>query len=126
MFIHVDENGFDELTWRNRATENIPDNMFAPVTHVDGRGEIRTSEDADVPFDLPLPWTGEAFRMRQISRAVDTTCGGIRQIHILTTNTVLPAGEVIYRMGSGWRQETTSAATAFTSTWIPTTVTPHR
>lgn len=34
-------------------------------------------------------------------------CGGAstRQIHILTTRTDLAAGEVIYRMGSRWRQE---------------------
>jgi prepilin-type processing-associated H-X9-DG protein len=105
LFKHMDENGFDVLTWRKGGTENIPENLFAPVTYVDGHGESRTWIAADTPVELPLAGTGEAFRMRQISRSVTTTGGGTRQIHILTTNTDLPAGEVIYRMGSRWRQE---------------------
>lgn len=49
--------------------------------------------------------TGEVFNIRQISRIVATTGGGTRQIHILTTDKDLPAGEVVYRMGNRWRQE---------------------
>ncbi len=60
------------------------------------------------------------FAMRQVTLAVpatkharkhateDGTAGdgaGLRQIHILTTRTDLPAEQVIYRMGSRWRQE---------------------
>ncbi|MDJ0356569.1 hypothetical protein QMG52_10830 [Paenarthrobacter sp. PH39-S1] len=99
------ENGFDVLTWRKGATENINENLFAPVTHADGHGETRTWMAADTSVDLPLARTGEAFRMRQISPTVPATGGGTRQIHILSTNTEIPAGEVIYRMGSRWRQE---------------------
>ncbi|HET6704513.1 putative transposase [Amycolatopsis sp.] len=61
---------------------------------------------------------GKVFAMRQVTLAVPTTkhgkkhgsrrgAGGsdLRQIHILTTRTDLPAEQVIYRMGSRWRQE---------------------
>ncbi|MFB9164101.1 putative transposase, partial [Arthrobacter psychrochitiniphilus] len=34
-----------------------------------------------------------------------TTGGGTRQIHILTTDRDLSAGELVYRMGNRWRQE---------------------
>ena len=51
--------------------------------------------------------------MRQVTLLVATNKTGreehpqasTRQIHILTTRTDLAAGEVIYRMGSRWRQE---------------------
>ncbi|MCZ2405094.1 hypothetical protein IV498_18530, partial [Paenarthrobacter sp. Z7-10] len=105
LFKHMAENGFDVLTWRKGGTENITEDLFTPVTHVDGHGETRTWAAADTLVDLALAGTGEAFRMRQISRTVPATGGGTRQIHILTTDTELPAGEVIHRIGSRWRQE---------------------
>jgi len=62
--------------------------------------------------DLP---TGddELFTMRQVSLLVANNRTGrdehgqdsTRQIHILTTRGDLPAEQVIYRMGSRWRQE---------------------
>jgi transposase-like protein len=55
------------------------------------------------------------FVMRQVTLAVPATRhartqggrgdSGVRQIHILTTRTDLPTEQVIYRMGSRWRQE---------------------
>src|SRR5450756_47216 len=53
------------------------------------------------------------FTMRQVSLTVANTKPGrgehgqdsTRQIHILTTRGDLPVEQVIYRMGSRWRQE---------------------
>ncbi|MET3205166.1 prepilin-type processing-associated H-X9-DG protein [Arthrobacter sp. UYEF6] len=105
LFKHMDEAGFDVLTWRKGTTTDIPENSFTEVAHVDAHGEPRTWNAADTAVDLAMAATGEAFRMRQISRIVPARGGTTRQIHILTTDQGMPAGEVIYRMGSRWRQE---------------------
>src|SRR5665648_229859 len=42
--------------------------------------------------------------MRQVTRR-ETRKRAVRQLHILTTRTDLSAAEVVYRMGSRWRQE---------------------
>jgi prepilin-type processing-associated H-X9-DG protein len=105
LFKHMDEAGFDVLTWRKGATGNIAEDHFAPVTFVDAHGETGTWNAADTLVDLALATTGEVLTMRQISRIVPARGGATRQIHILTTDTRIPAGEVIYRMGSRWRQE---------------------
>ncbi|WP_248762124.1 putative transposase [Pseudarthrobacter sp. SSS035] len=105
LFKHMDEAGFDVLTWRKGTTADIPEDSFTEVAHVDTHGETRTWNAADTAVDLALATTGEAFRMRQISRIVPVRGGATRQIHILTTDQGTPAGEVIYRMGSRWRQE---------------------
>jgi hypothetical protein len=62
--------------------------------------------------DLPID-NDEMFTMRQVSLTVPGTKTGrgehgqdsTRQIHILTTRTDLGVEQVIYRMGSRWRQE---------------------
>lgn len=105
LFAHMTGAGFDVLTWRKGSTEDIAEDLFTRVTHTDDRGEPRSWIAADSHVDLPLSGTGEVLRMRQISRIVPTRGGGSRQIHILTTAREMPAGEVIYRMGSRWRQE---------------------
>ena len=43
--------------------------------------------------------------MRQITRLIDNGKGAVRQIHLLTTRTDLTPGELLFRMGSRWRQE---------------------
>ncbi|MCY0906705.1 putative transposase [Arthrobacter sp. H14-L1] len=105
LFKHMDEAGFDVLTWRKSTPPEIPENHFTPVTHTDAHGQTRTWNAADTAVDLALATTGEAFRIRQISRIVPVRGGATRQIHILTTDQGMSAGEVIYRMGSRWRQE---------------------
>ena len=105
LFKHMDEAGFDVLTWRKGTTADIPEDRFTEVAHSDAHGETRTWNAADTTVDLALATTGETFTMRQISRIVPARGGTTRQIHILTTDTRIPAGEVIYRMGSRWRQE---------------------
>ncbi|MDQ6738804.1 MAG: helix-turn-helix domain-containing protein [Actinomycetota bacterium] len=105
LFQHMSSAGFDVLTWRKGTTEDINETLFAEVTHTDGHGETRSWTAADTRVEVPVGTTGEVFAMRQISREVNTPGGGRRQIHILTTDTDMSAGEVIYRMGARWRQE---------------------
>lgn len=105
LFQHMHSAGFDVLTWRKGTTQDIQATLFAEVAHTDEHGQTRTWNAADTAVELPVGTTGEVFPMRQLSRQVNTTGGGSRQIHILTTNTDMPAGEIIYRMGARWRQE---------------------
>ncbi|WP_171814372.1 helix-turn-helix domain-containing protein [Arthrobacter dokdonensis] len=108
LFKHMDAAGFDVLTWRKGTTKDIEEKLFTEVSHTDDHGEERKWSVADTIVDLPLATTkktGEVFSIRQISRIVGTTGGGTRQIHILTTDRDLPAGELVYRMGNRWRQE---------------------
>lgn len=105
LFQHMAGKGFDVLTWRKGTTGDINETLFTEVTHTDGHGETRSWSAADTAVEVPAGTTGEVFAMRQISRQVRTTGGGSRQIHILTTDTGMPVGEVIHRMGARWRQE---------------------
>ena len=108
LFKHMDAAGFDVLTWRKGTTKDIEEKLFAEVSHTDEHGEEKTWSVADTVVDLPLATTkktGEVFNIRQISRIMGTTGGGTRQIHILTTDRSMSAGEVVYRMGNRWRQE---------------------
>ncbi|MDJ0313901.1 putative transposase [Arthrobacter sp. H35-D1] len=110
LFKHMDENGFDVLTWRKGTTADIDESKFTEVSHSDEHGEEKTWSVADTIVDLVLPTTkktGEMYPMRQLSRIVPAKGkgGGTRQIHILTTNRTLPAGEAVWRMGNRWRQE---------------------
>ncbi|WP_434621186.1 putative transposase [Arthrobacter sp. A5] len=100
LFQHMAGKGFDVLTWRKGATEDITENLFTSVTHTDEHGQSSSWSAADTLVDLLLSKTGEVFRMRQITRIVPARGGDTRQIHILTTNTDMGAGEIIYRMGA--------------------------
>lgn len=101
LFADMHACGFDTLTWRKGPTEDIDLEAFTEVTHVDDHGTEHTWLTADTMVELPLGDAGTTFRMRQVTR----TRGDGRQIHLLTTRTDLPAAEVIWRMGSRWRQE---------------------
>ncbi|WP_427016417.1 putative transposase [Pseudarthrobacter sp. P1] len=108
LFAHMAAQGFDVLTWRKGKTEDIDASLFTEVSHTDGHGETRSWPVADTLVDLPLAGsktTGEVFQTRQITRTVPTAGGATRQIHILTTDHDLPAGEAVYRMGARWRQD---------------------
>ncbi|WP_456504600.1 putative transposase [Arthrobacter sp. UYCu723] len=108
LFQHMKEQGFDVLTWRKGKTDDVDEALFTEITHADEHGETRTFSAADMLVDLPLTTTaktGEVFRIRQITRIVAASGGGTRQIHILTTDHTVPAGEAIHRMGNRWRQE---------------------
>ncbi|GAC1380949.1 MAG: hypothetical protein NVSMB43_22270 [Pseudarthrobacter sp.] len=104
LFAHMAGKGFDVLTWRKGATEDIENTLFTTVEYVDEAGRTHAWEAADTMVDLHIDEHGTLFRMRQITRKVDSKTGS-RQIHILTTRTDPGAAELIYRMGSRWRQE---------------------
>ena len=43
--------------------------------------------------------------LRQVTRRVAEKAGAIRQIHVLTSRTDLPPGEVCWRVSSRWRED---------------------
>jgi len=113
LFAHMDTEGFDVLTWRKGSAENLDESLFTNLACTDETGRVHQWLAADTNVDLPVGETGEVFTMRQVSLTVPGTKTGrdhdgrdaTRQIHILTTRTDLPPEQVIYRMGSRWRQE---------------------
>jgi transposase len=112
LFAHMGAAGFDVLTWRKGLAEDIDESLFTDLAYVDQTGRGHAWRVADTTVDLPVGG-GEVFTMRQVSLTVPGTKTGrgehgqdtTRQIHILTTRTDLPVEQVIYRMGSRWRQE---------------------
>jgi transposase-like protein len=113
LFAYMDAAGFDVLTWRKGAAADVAESLFTDLTYVDETGRGHTWRVADSTVDLPTNDSGEEFTMRQVSLTVPGTKTGrdkdgqdsTRQIHILTTRGDLGAEQVIYRMGSRWRQE---------------------
>jgi len=113
LFAHLHAQGFDVLTWRKGPADDIDEGEFVDVTHVDEQGREHAWRAADTTVNLPTTDDGDVFAMRQVTLLVADTKSGMaqhgpasrRQIHILTTRTHLPIGEVIHRMGSRWRQE---------------------
>src|ERR1019366_6423079 len=82
-------------------------------TYVDETGRAHAWRVADTTVDLSIGDNDEVFTMRQVSLLVANNKTGrgeqgqdsTRQTHILTTRADLPVEQVIYRMGSRWRQE---------------------
>jgi transposase-like protein len=113
LFAHMDAEGFDVLTWRKGVAQDVDESLFTDLTYVDETGRTHTWRVADTTVDLPTNDAGEVFMMRQVSLTVPGTKSGrdkdgqdsTRQIHIATTRTDLGVEQVIYRMGSRWRQE---------------------
>ena len=114
LFAHMHAAGFDVLTWRKVPAENIAPHLFTDVSFVDDHGRGHCWRVGDTTVDLPTSDNDDdVFSMREVTLEVPNTKTGrgkheqesTRQIHILTTRTDLAAGEVIYRMGSRWRQE---------------------
>jgi hypothetical protein len=111
LFAHMDAEGFDVLTWRKVPAENVEQDLFADLTYLDETGRVHQWQVADTTVDLPTG-NDQVFTMRQVSLLVANKSGrakdghdSTRQIHILTTRGDLPVEQVIYRMGSRWRQE---------------------
>jgi transposase len=113
LFAHMDAAGFDVLTWRKGLAGDIDPDLFAGAAYTDETGRTHTWLVADTTVDLPTNDAGDVFTMRQVSLTVPGSKtgrdkdgqGSTRQIHILTTRTDLGVEQVIYRMGSRWRQE---------------------
>jgi transposase len=113
LFAHMDAAGFDVLTWRKGLAGDIDPDLFTGAAYTDETGRTHTWLVADTTVDLPTNDAGDVFTMRQVSLTVPGSKtgrdkdgqGSTRQIHILTTRGDLSAEQVIYRMGSRWRQE---------------------
>jgi transposase len=113
LFAHMDAQGFDVLTWRKGLAEDVDPDLFTDAAYTDETGRTHQWRVADTTVDLPIGEHDEVFTMRQVSLLVANNKTGrqehpaalTRQIHILTTRTDLPVEQVIYRMGSRWRQE---------------------
>jgi len=109
---HMDTQGFDVLTWRKGFAEDVDPDLFTDLTYVDETGRSHAWRVADTTVDLPVG-DDQVFTMRQVTLIVANNKTGretrgqssTRQIHILTTRGDLPVEQVIYRMGSRWRQE---------------------
>jgi hypothetical protein len=105
--------GFDVLTWRKGSAEDVDPDLFTNLTCVDQPGRTHQWLVGDTTVDLPVGETGEVFTTRQVSLTVANNKTGrqtrgqdsTRQIHILTTRAEMSVEQVIYRMGSRWRQE---------------------
>jgi hypothetical protein len=112
LFEHMDAQGFDVLTWRKGLAEDVDHTLFTDAAWLDETGRTHQWRVADTTVDLPVG-DDQVFTMRQVTLLVagnktsrdregqDST----RQIHILTTRGDLSPEQVIYRMGSRWRQE---------------------
>jgi hypothetical protein len=111
LFEHMDAQGFDVLTWRKGLAEDVDPTLFTDLTYTDETGRTHQWRVADTTVDLSID--DEVFTMRQVTLLVagnktgrqEHPAASTRQIHILTTRTDLPVEQVIYRMGSRWRQE---------------------
>ncbi|QGH70253.1 hypothetical protein GCE65_12630 [Pseudactinotalea sp. HY158] len=104
LFAHMAARGFDVLTWRKGHTENVAGDLFAETVSIDETGREHHWILADTIVELPIKNGGGTYPMRQVTR-LDTKKGLTKQVHVLTTRTDLPAVEIMYRMGSRWRQE---------------------
>jgi hypothetical protein len=113
LFAHMDAQGFDVLTWRKGFADDVDPDLFSDAAYQDETGRGHQWRVADTTVDLPIGDNDEVFTMRQVTLIVANNKTGrqehpadsTRQIHILTTRADLPVEQVIYRMGSRWRQE---------------------
>jgi hypothetical protein len=112
LFEHMDAQGFDVLTWRKGLAQDVDPDLFTDLTYTDDTGRTHQWRVADTAVDLPVG-DDQVFTMRQVSLLVAGNKTGrgergqdsTRQIHIAATRADLPVEQVIYRMGSRWRQE---------------------
>jgi hypothetical protein len=113
LFEHMDAQGFDVLTWRKGLADDVDPDLFTDAAYQDETGRVHQWRVADTTVDLPVGEHDQVFTMRQVTLIVANNKTGreehpaasTRQIHILTTRGDLPVEQVIYRMGSRWRQE---------------------
>jgi transposase len=108
LFADITAAGFDLLTWRKGPAPDLPAEEFTTVACTDDRGRAHEYDLADTTVELGIsegPRKGQAVTLRQVTRRVPARHGAIRQIHVLTSRTDLPAGEVCWRLTSRWREE---------------------
>jgi hypothetical protein len=100
-------------TWRKGLAEDVDPTLFTDAAWLDETGRTHQWRVADTTVDLPVGEHDQVFTMRQVTLTVannktsrdEHPAASTRQIHILTTRGDLPVEQVIYRMGSRWRQE---------------------
>jgi hypothetical protein len=109
LFADIIAAGFHLLTYRKASPgKDIPDlpaDQFSVVTAVGDDGRPLKYELAESAIKLAITKgrrKGETLTLRQVTR-LDKG----RQVHVLTDRQAgdLPGSEVIYRMGSRWREE---------------------
>ena len=109
LFADIIAAGFHLLTYRKASPgKDIPDlppGQFSTVTHTGDDGRAREYKLAESAVELAIAKggrKGETVRLRQVTR-LDKG----KQVHVLTDRQAgdLPAADVIYRMGSRWREE---------------------
>ena len=109
LFADIIHAGFHLLTCRkNTAGKEIPElpaEEFSVVSHASDGGRPREYELAESEAELAITKgerKGKTVKLRQVTRRDKG-----RQVHILTSRQAgdLPAADVIYRMGSRWREE---------------------
>jgi hypothetical protein len=108
VFADLIETGFDILTYRKGAICDLPSEAFATIEFTDDRGRRRSIEIADGTTELAISEgrrKGETVTLRQVTRRKADRHGELRQTHILTSRTDLPAEQVAMRMFSRWREE---------------------
>jgi transposase len=108
LFADITTAGFDLLTWRKGPAPDLPAGEFTTVACTDDRGRAHEYDLADTTIELGIsegPRKGQTVTLRQVTRQVPARHGAIRQIHVLTSRTDLPAGEVCWRLTSRWREE---------------------
>lgn len=115
LFHDLTEAGFDPLTWRKGETANLSKELFGKHSHTDAWGNTYAYEQvADTTVNLEYGPTKNpvVFPMRQISRIVaagqqvrEATGEDTRQIHLLTSNTELPAAQLLHLISARWRHE---------------------
>jgi transposase len=108
LFADITAAGFGLLTWRKGPAPDLPAGQFTTVTCTDDQGRAHEYELADTTVTLPIsdgPRKGQTVTLRQVTRLVPARAGATRQIHMLTSRTGLPAGQVCWRMSARWREE---------------------
>ncbi len=109
LFADIIDARFDLLTYRkNEAGKDaraLPAEAFTTASWTGDDGRSRQYDLADTTVDLAITKgkrKGETLTLRQVTR-LDKG----RQVHVLTDRQAgdLPGPEVIYKMGSRWREE---------------------
>jgi hypothetical protein len=108
LFADITAAGFGLLTWRKGPAPDLPADAFTTVACTDDRGRAHEYELADTTVELGIsegPRRGQTVTLRQVTRRVPAKAGATRQIHALTSQDDLTAGEVCWRLSSRWREE---------------------
>lgn len=115
LFHELCEAGFDPLTWRKGETTNLSEELFSKQSYTDSWGltyAYKQVADTTINLEYGPEKNPVVFPIRQVSRIVaagkqvrEATGNDTRQIHLLTTNTTLPAAHLLHLISARWRHE---------------------